>query len=266
LLRIVSTLDVKDGSVNDVSDFADTLLTTLATASGAGGGEFYTTPDISALLVGIVDPEAGKRIYDPACGTGGLLLAAYRHTQTKDEHDSNTEIFGQDINVQTASIARLNALLHGVPRPVIDSSDSLVRPLTQTLGKRFDFALSNPPSGLKHSDPVLADLRQTSADFHYGPPTRVADFNFIQRVLGSLNDDGRAALLINLRPLFIQGQEGEIRQRLVESDVIESVIILPDKLLPQTNVASAVLFLNKKKSIGSKAPNSIHQCSRTVPN
>jgi type I restriction enzyme M protein len=249
LVDIVSAIDLEGVQEHELAGLVDSLLATFAHASGVQGGEFYTSADLSALLVETLNPEAGKSIYDPACGTGSLLLAAYQHALASGGGASEPHILGQEINHQTAAIARMNAALHGLPWTVIVTGDSLLQPQTDG-GRltRFDFILTNPPIGLKHESIALRELEQDRFGiFRYGRPTRVADFNFIQYALARLNDDGRAALLIGLRPLFVGGQEGEIRQRLVETDVIEAVVMLSDKLLPHTTASPALLLLNKNK-------------------
>jgi type I restriction-modification system DNA methylase subunit len=247
---MVSTIDLEGLQREELARLSDKLIDTMAATSGTYGGEFYTPMNISTLMVGLLNPEPGDMIYDPACGTGSFLLAAHRHAQTKVKGtvDLVTRIVGQDINAQTSALAQMNVFLHDVPSATIESGNSLLRPLSeQVIGKGFDIVLSIPPIGMGHDQRTLEEIRSHRADFRYGPPTRIADFNFIQHALAALKETGRAALLVGLRPFFIRGQEGEIRRALIESDVVEAVIVLPENLLPHTRVPSAVLMLNKNK-------------------
>jgi len=248
LLGIVSGVDFSDATRDDLAALTDVLVKLLATSSGAQGGEFYTYPDIAELLVSLLDPTPGKSIYDPACGTGSLLFSAFNYTQDRNEGSLKTCLSCQEINLRTADLARINGIMHNVTNASFKVGNSLFDTEYSDDGRKFDFVITNPPAGLRFTDDTYHRIRQTrSADFRFGPPTKVADYNFIQHVLSKLNGNGRAAMLVGLRPLFVSGQEGEIRRSLVLSDVIEAVITLAPNLLPHTNAQSAVLILNKAK-------------------
>lgn len=247
LIDIVSAVDLHDARRDELATLTDTLISQLAVASGAQGGEFYTNPDIADLLVALLDPEPGKSIYDPACGTGSLLFSALNHAQSKGKSESKTLVYCQEINSRTAAIARINALIHDVREVSVEVSDSLLH--FSDKQRKFDFVITNPPTGIRLSDERYREIRETRHnDFIFGPATKVADYNFVQHALAQLNGNGRAVMLLGLRPLFISGQEGEIRRSLIDSDMIEAVITLAPNLLPHTSVQSAVLILNKNKT------------------
>jgi type I restriction enzyme M protein len=248
LVEIVSAVDLSDAKRDELPALTDTLINQLAAASGAQGGEFYTNRNIADLLVSLLDPEPGKSIYDPACGTGSLLFSALKYAQSKGESDLGTFVHCQEINSRTAAIARMNAIIHHIPKVSFEVSDSLLDSGSSDNTGKFDFVITNPPTGVRLSDEKYREVREVRrADFRFGPATKVADYNFVQHTLAQLNRDGRGVMLLGLRPLFISGQEGEIRRSLVESDVIETVITLAPNLLPHTSAQSAVLILNKNK-------------------
>lgn len=248
LIEIVSAVDLGDARKDELAAVTDTLIKQLASASGARGGEFYTNPDIADLLVSLLDPEPGKSIYDPACGTGSLLFSALNYAQLKGASHSETSLYCQEINSRTAALARMNAIIHDIPKISVDVSDSLLHTGFSANTGKFDFVITNPPTGVRLSGERYREIREARrADFRFGPATKVADYNFVQHALAQLNKKGRGVMLMGLRPLFISGQEGEIRRSLVESDVIEAVITLAPNLLPHTSAQSAVLILNKGK-------------------
>lgn len=245
LVSIVSDVDLTGATNSELAAYTDTLIKRLASASAAQGGEFYTSSEIADLLVCLLDPEPGKSIYDPACGTGSLLVAAFNFAESKSKGNLATRIYGQEIDVLNAGLARVNALLHGISSAAFSNGDSLTKLSAET---KFDFVITNPPVGLRHSDQYYELIRELkTADFAFGPPTKVGDYNFVQHVLSQLCQTGRAVMLLGLRPLFIGGREGDVRRALIESDVIETVITLAPNVLPYTNLQSAVLIFNKNK-------------------
>jgi type I restriction enzyme M protein len=247
LVDIVSNFNLNDTSLEAISIISDQLISAFAESRGVQGGEFFTPRDITNLLVELANPQPNDSVYDPACGTGGFLLAACSYARQKSKIKGNINILGRDVNNQTATIARVNAILHGLPTNSIRSGNSLLESLEDDVNN-FDIVLTNPPIGLRHDDTTLERLAHSHySDFKYGPPTRIADLNFIQHALSRLNNQGRAVILTGLRPLFITGQEGDIRRRLIDSDIIEAVITLPSNTLPHTGAQSAILIFNKSK-------------------
>jgi type I restriction enzyme M protein len=249
LVNRVSALDLSGIQSHELAILTDQLITLSASALGAQGGEFYTSPDLAGLLVSLLGPEPGKSIYDPACGTGSLLISAYNYAQSGTNNNSKTHVYCQEINSRTAALAYINAIIHDVANASFAVSNSLLHPEFGKENGKFDFVVTNPPIGLRLNPDTYQQIRYTrGGDFRFGPPTKVADYNFLQHVISQLNGDGRAVMLMGLRPLFISGIEGQIRRALVQSDVIEAVITLAPNLLPHTSASSAVLILNKNKT------------------
>ncbi|HEV7643185.1 MAG TPA: N-6 DNA methylase [Pyrinomonadaceae bacterium] len=247
VIYLISRMDMAGLTSSEIAEITDSLIEKMAFLSGVQGGESYTSRDISALIVELIAPRAGERIFDPACGTGGLLATANRYLETGEKSEGEAAFFGQDINEKSVALARINTFLHRMRHSTIERADSLLG-TDPGLKGNFDIVLSNPPIGLKLSQKRLHEIQLARDDFYYGPPMRVADFNFVQNALANLKDDGRCILLVGLRPLFIQGREGEIRKTLVKEDLIEAIITLPENLLPQTTAKSAILIFNKNKA------------------
>lgn len=250
LIEIVSGLDLPRTYLNDLSDIVDFLTATYSESLGIRGKEFYTPKHIINVIVELLNPQASDSIYDPACGTGGFLFAASKYVGDNTAQSERGNIVGRDINPQATNITRINALLHDIPLGNIKTGNSLLDPLDEIEQHNFDIVITNPPFALRHDEHTFNMLEWTAGiNFIYGPPTRIADFNFIQHALSKLNNKGRAAIIIGLRPLFASGQEAEIRRRLLEADIIEAVITLPNNILPQTGAPSAILIFNKDKSV-----------------
>jgi len=252
LVEIISSTDLGGVTSKDLASLNTSFLEMRADAAGARSGEFYTPLNLSLLMAELLAPEAGATIYDPACGTGSLLLAAYRQSIHGAEGDSEPQLVGQEINLQTAALAKLNLILSGIPSASILTGNTLIEPrfLEGESIKQFDYAIAHPPVGIRLSrsdaDYLRYDPYHRFVRFAGNVP-RVADYAFIQHIVASLNERGRAVVLVGLRTLFVSGSEGQIRRVLIEDDVIEAVVTLCGNLLPNTSAPTAILILNKSK-------------------
>jgi type I restriction enzyme M protein len=247
LLHIVDQVDLDSVKGNDLADVYVRFLERYADAAGARSGEFYTPHNLSVLMAELLAPEPGSSIYDPACGTGGLLLAAYRLTEPTGS-DSDTLLFGQEINPQTAALAKIHMTLRGLSASLA-TGNTLLDPcfVEGSHVKQFDYIVANPPIGVRLNDSELWDLRNDPYHRFISPIPKMADYAFIQHIVASLSKQGRAAILVGLRTLFVSGREGEIRKWLIQQDVIEAVITLPRNLLPNTSAPTAIVILNRAK-------------------
>lgn len=227
---------------NAVSSFIDGI----SLKAGKGSGEFFTPIIISELLTKLVEPQLGEKIYDPACGSGSLLLKCANYIGNE-----NCSIYGQEVNVSTRSLAVLNALLHGVSSAEFKLGDTLCNPLFLENNDlmKFDVVVTNPPFGLKRWG--YEEWKNDKFGRNIGgiPPRKSGDYAWIQHVVASLKKvTGRAAIVVPAGVLFRGGSEGEIRKYIIENDILEAVISLGPSLMYYTGVAINILILrwNKK--------------------
>ena len=234
----------KDYSADLMGDAYEILLKKFADESKAKAGEFYTPRSVVKLLVRILDPKPGERVYDPACGSGGMLIEAVHHTMNSKL--SYGLIFGQEQNPMNAAIAKMNLFLHGASDFRIMQGDTLGDPKILQGGglATFDCVIANPPFSLDNwgaakwvNDPYGRNLWGT-------PPQSNGDLAWIQHMVKSMRPGpGRMAVVHPQGVLFRGNEEGRIRQRLVESDFIEAVVTLGDKIFYGTGLSPCFLVL-----------------------
>lgn len=233
------------------------LLRKFAEGSGQSAGEFYTPREVAVLMANILDPEPGERIYDPACGSGGLLIKAFLRFREKYGRDPRLvppKFYGQEINPTTFAMARMNAFIHDMEAD-IRLGDTMTRPafLDAAGGLRtFDKVTANPmwnqkfPGGTYEHDPYDR--------FKFGvPPSSSADWGWIQHMHASLNERGKMAVVLDTgaasRGSGNQGanRERDIRRAFVERDLVECVILLPENLFYNTTAPGIIMVVNKAK-------------------
>lgn len=218
----------------------------------ARAGEFYTPREVVKVMVEILDPSEGAEIYDPCAGTGGMLIVSHYHLLGKKEEPKKLFLFGQEINAETCAIARMNVILHGL-QAEIHQGDTLADPklLQGNSLRRFDFVLANPMWNQDGYRDVMENDRL--GRFPYGiTPASSADWGWIQHMLASLKPTGRMGVVLDQGALFRGGAEGKIRQKVLEQDLIECVIALPEKIFYNTGAPGCLIFLNKNKSEGRR--------------
>jgi type I restriction enzyme M protein len=192
-------------------------------------------------MVEILNPQPGCSIYDPAMGSGALLLASLNFVKSRDR---SATLFpsGTEKISRLVTLAKMNLALHEYPGEALISGDAFAEIPHDEERPKYDYVISNPPVSQLESNHALLDLASHPA-FVFGPPLRYVDLNFIQLTVSCLRPGGSALLLVRLRPLFGSGKEQEIRKRLVEAGCVELVVALPERLLPTTPAACAVLKL-----------------------
>lgn len=240
----------EDNEIDLFGDAYEFLISNYAASAGKSGGEFFTPQSVSALIARIAlwGQESVNKIYDPACGSGSLLLQAKK---IFDMHQIKEGFFGQEINRTTYNLARMNMFLHNVNYDKFDIAlgDTLLNPQYQNQ-KPFDAIVSNPPysiSWIGDNDPTLInDDRFAPAGVL--PPNDKADFAFILHALHYLSARGRAAIVSYPGILYRVGREQKIRQYLVENNFVEAVIALPPNLFFGTTIAVNILVLSKHKT------------------
>ena len=257
LIEHFSALPLGNRSVhNDViGDAYEYLIKQFADATNKKAGEFYTPRSVVRLMVDILDPREGETIYDPACGTGGMLLAAVEHVSESrgDPRSLFGKLFGQEKNLTTSSVARMNLLLHGVEDFQIERGDTLRSPVftdssEQTL-RVFDIVLANPPFSLKNWGREVWESDPWGRAFGGLPTDKSGDFAWVQHMVSSMAPGhGRMAVVLPQGALFRGGVEGKIRQKLLQLDRIEAVIGLAPNLFYGTGLAACILVLRMGKA------------------
>lgn len=235
-------------SADVMGDSYEFLIKKFADLSKKNAGEFYTPRSIVKLLIMLLAPQAGESVYDPACGTGGMLIEAIRYMN--GDKLTYGRIYGQEKNLATSAIARMNLFLHGAKDFRVTQGDTLRSPNYLWCGSlpTFDCVVANPPFSLKNWG-----AKQFSSDIYgrnlWGCPTDSnGDFAWLQHMVKSMNSKtGRCAVVLPQGVLFRGGKEGEIRKQLIESDKLECVITLTGGIFYSTGVSACILFLNNNK-------------------
>lgn len=256
ILEGIASLDFGNFEDNKIDLFGDAyeyLISNYASNAGKSGGEFFTPQSVSKLLAKIVmlgKSEKNKinKIYDPACGSGSLLLQAKKQF---DDHIIEDGFYGQEINMTTYNLARMNMFLHNInyDKFSIERGNTLLDPKHEN-DKPFDAIVSNPPYSIKwigSDDPTLIN------DDRFAPagvlaPKSKADFAFIMHSLSYLSNKGRAAIVTFPGIFYRGGAEQKIRKYLVDGNFVEAVIQLSDNLFYGTSIATCILVLAKNKT------------------
>jgi type I restriction enzyme M protein len=223
-------------------------------------GEFYTPRSVVRMMVEILDPKEGESIYDPACGTGGMLLGAIEHVQRKggDPRTFFGKVYGQEKNLTTSSIARMNLVLHGIEDFQIAREDTLRNPAFSDASTggllTFDCVIANPPFSLKEWGRELWEADPWSRAKYGIPPESYGDYAFVQHMIASMAATGnsRMAVVLPQGALFRKAAEGAIRTELLKEDLIEAVIGLAPNLFYGTQLAGCVVILRRKKPAARK--------------
>jgi len=228
------------------------LIKKFADATNKKAGEFYTPRMVVKLLVRILAPREGDTLYDPACGTGGMLIEAIQHVRSAGGNVKMVwgKLYGQEKNLTTSAIARMNLFLHGVDDFKIHQGDTLRQPAFHTGDSlaTFDCVIANPPFSLeKWGDEVWAS-DPYGRNFAGMPPAKNGDFAWLQHMICSMAEkSGRMALVLPHGALFRMGAEGKIRQKLLEMDLLDTVIGVGPNLFYGTGLAACLLVFRKKK-------------------
>jgi type I restriction enzyme M protein len=225
------------------------LIKMFADSAGKKGGEFYTPIEVVRLLVALLRPRAGMRVLDPTCGSGGMFIGMRNYLQAHGENQDNIQFYGQEMNLSTWAICKLNMFLHGFFNADIRKGDTLADPQHVSNGElmRFDRVIANMPFSLKNWGRETAE-HDGYGRYRYGiPPKDAGDLAFVQHMIASLNQEGAMGVVVPHGVLFRGGQEGEIRKGILEDDLVEAVIGLPSGLFYGTGIPAALLILNKNK-------------------
>ena len=227
------------------------LIAQFADDAGKKGGEFYTPDMVVRLIVEMIRPEDGMHIYDPACGSGGMLLEAVHHVERGGGNPKSLHLWGQEMNLNTWAICKMNLFLHDIDDAKIARGDTLRSPehLTgaNTL-RTFDRVLANPPFSLKKWGHAQWKDGDAYGRDIYGCPTKsYGDYAFIQHMVASLNERGMLGVVVPHGVLFRGGREGTIREGMLRDDLIEAVVGLGPNLFYGTGIPAAILVVNRAK-------------------
>ena len=253
LLNAIGDLNFGDYTDNNIDLFGDAyefLMTMYASSAGKSGGEFFTPQEVGELLARIVimDKTSVNKVYDPACGSGGLLL---KFAKILGKENVREGFFGQEINLTTYNLARINMFLHNINYNnfSIERGDTLIHPAHWN-DEPFDAIVSNPPYSIKWAgkeNPILIN------DERFAPagvlaPTSKADLAFTMHMLSWLSPKGTAAIVEFPGVLYRGGAEQKIRQYMIDNNFVDSVIQLPSDLFFGTSIATCILVLKKNKT------------------
>ena len=230
------------------------LIKMFADSAGKKGGEFYTPSEVVQLLVSLLKPHAGMRIYDPTSGSGGMLVQARNYLAANNENAANLSLYGQEMNLNTWAICKMNMFLHGVFSADIRKGDTLRNPQHTQNGElmTFDRVIANPPFSLKKWGKDEAD-NDAYGRFPYGtPPKDAGDLAFVQHMISSTNAEGMAGIVMPHGVLFRGSSEKAVRQGMLQDDLLEAVVGLPSGLFYGTGIPACLLIINKKKSKARK--------------
>jgi len=238
------------------------LIGEFADSAGKKGGEFYTPRSVVRMMVRLIKPELKHDIYDPCCGSGGMLIAAKEYIDEHGEDGRKANLFGQEFNGTVWSIAKMNMLLHGISTADLQNDDTLADPQHVKDGElmHFDRVLTNPPFSIhwgnteKNADGTPAWAPKFPERFRYGQPplgAKKADLMFLQHMLAVTRDGGRVATVMPHGVLFRGGEERTIRAGIIEHDLLEAVIGVAPNLFYGTGIPACILVLRQRVQNGA---------------
>lgn len=250
LIEHLSTrrLGNKDYPADLMGDAYEVLLKKFADDSKAKAGEFYTPRPVVNLLIRILDPKPGETVYDPACGSGGMLIEAIHHMH----HDNLCcgSIFGQEKNVVNAAIAKMNLFLHGASDFNVMQGDTLRSPkiLQGSEIAKFDCVIANPPFSLEKWGATEWSSDKFGRNIWGTPSDSCGDYAWIQHMVKSMAPgNSRMAVVMPQGILFRGNEDGRIREKMIKSDLIEAIVTLGDKLFYGTGLSPCFLILRRMK-------------------
>lgn len=252
-----------------LGDAYEYLIEQFADDAGKKGGEFYTPKQVVNLIVHLIKPEPGNRVYDPTCGSGGMLIQSAKYVRNhyegqKELKHTNISLSGQEKNLGTWAICKLNMILHNLGDSDIQKGDTLETPKHLQDGELqlFDRVIANPPFSMdkwwaaaevdsnneKKTPNYAKEVSDKYGRFSYGiPPRSYGDLAFLQHMISVLKMDGKLGIVLPHGVLFRGSAEGKIREGILKDDILEAVVGLPSKLFYNTGIPASILIVNKNK-------------------
>ena len=243
------TLSLENLPEDELGNGYEYLIKKFADDSGHTAQEFYTNRTVVHLMTEMLKPAPGETIYDPTCGSAGMLISSIAYLKAQNKEWRNVALYGQEINALTSAIARMNCFLHGIVDFEIVNGDTLASPAFIEAGKlqKFDLVLANPPYSISEWNRDAFKNDAYGRNFLGTPPQGRADYAFFQHILMSLDDQsGRCAILFPHGVLF-RNEEKEMREKLVRSDLLECVIGLGPNLFYNAPMEACIVICRKKK-------------------
>ncbi len=252
LVELFSSHSLKEVSPDILGDAYEWILRYFAPQK-AKEGEVYTPREVIELMIKILAPKPGQSIYDPACGSAGMLISSYKYVEKSKGKEKANKLFlnGQEANPKTLALAKMNLYIHDIRNAKLAQGDTLLYPKFkkgQSL-QAFGLVIANPPWNQDgYGEETLKRGELWRERYPYGFTSRQsADWAWIQHMLASAKDNGRVAIVIDNGALFRGGREKKIRSSVLEDDLLEAVILLPEKLFYNTGAPGAVMIFNKAK-------------------
>lgn len=243
------TLSIKNCPEDELGQGYEYLIKKFADDSGHTAQEFYTNRTVVHLMTEMLKPESGESIYDPTCGSAGMLISAIAYLKQQKKEWRNVAVYGQEINALTSAIGKMNLFLHGVKDFEIVNGDTLAAPAFINNGrlKRFDMILANPPYSISQWNREAFMSDKYGRNFLGVPPQGRADYAFLQHILMSLKKDtGRCAILFPHGVLF-RNEESSMRENMIRSDMLECVIGLGPNLFYNSPMEACIIICRMNK-------------------
>lgn len=244
------TLSIANCPADELGQGYEYLIKQFADDSGHTAQEFYTNRTVVELMTEMLEPQSGESIYDPTCGSAGMLISAVAYLKQQNKEWRNLEIYGQEIVTLTAAIARMNLILHGVQDFKIVNADTLKTPAFTDHNKlqQFDLVLANPPYSIKKWDRTAFESDKYGRNFLGTPPQGRADYAFFQHILKSMNPTtGRCAILFP-HGVLSRNDELSMRKVLVQLDLVEAVIGIGKSLFYNSPMEACIIICRSKKT------------------
>lgn len=244
------TLSIENCPEDELGQGYEYLIKKFADDSGHTAQEFYTNRTVVHLMTEMLKPESGESIYDPTCGSAGMLISAIAYLKGQGKEWRNVAVYGQEINALTSAIGRMNLFLHGVKDFTIVNDDTLKNPAFIENGqlKTFDLVLANPPYSISQWDRAAFESDKYGRNFLGVPPQGRADYAFLQHIIKSLNPKtGRCAILFPHGVLF-RNEESEMREKMIRGDYLECVIGLGANLFYNSPMEACIVICRMNKT------------------
>jgi len=244
--HVLSIANVPDDKLGNAYEY---LIKEFADDSGHTAAEFYTNRTVVKLMTMIMDPQPGESVYDPTCGSGGLLLNCALHLKEEGKEYRNLKLYGQEINLITSAIARMNMFMHGIEEFSIIRGDTLDAPalLQNDELKKFNVILANPPYSIKSWDRKSFENDPYGRNLWGTPPQGCADYAFQQHIQKSLNSENGRSISLWPHGILFRDSEADMRRKMVEQDLVECVIGLGPNLFYNSPMEACLLITKTNK-------------------